>query len=161
MAISNEERLTEALAEVATLDPVAMSAAGTTDYAHMRYSRRIVFTLLAGDIPAGVTALNFKLVSGSLTGGTADPVLYSADISGKTITCTAGTIGKNLQYHLEITDAELNDHAGTLPARQYVAAVVTPSGGGTMLAAVSAKGSVARYHPASDRDLASVTQIVA
>ncbi len=159
--VGDTERLTEALAEVATLDPQGILAAGTTDYAGMQLHRRIVFTLLAGDIPAGVTALNFKLVSGSLTGGTVAPVLYSADITGKTITCTAGTIGSNQQYHIEITDAELNDHAGTIGARQYVAAVVTPSGGGTMLAAISAKAAVARYHPASDNDLASVAQIVA
>lgn len=143
------ERLTEALALVACIDPDAYTT-GTqgSDSVDMKLHRRAEFIVMAGDLGSSAT-LDFKLQ------GSADDSTW-VDISGKSITqlTQAGT-DSNKQAEVEITAEE----AGALGYR-YIRGVMTV-GVATSDAGVVALADFSRYGPASENDLASVDEIVA
>ena len=145
------ERLSEALAIVACIDPDANgTGALESDVIDMRYHRRVMFIVQVGTM-ASTSTLDFKVQEG-LESDMSD----AADLSGKSITqlTQAGT-DSDKQAIVEVTAEEVAAAGG-----RYIWGVMT------IAAAASDSGMVAiadssRFSPASEYDLASVDEIVA
>lgn len=136
------ERLTEQLAVVATIDPVSQGAtAVTSDSFSMALHRRALFILSTGANPTGV-AVAIQEGTVNWTAGTATILSAAA---------TAITAA-NSQWLYEVSAEAMG--AGLTHLR----AVLTPAGAAHLISLV-ALADVGRYHPASDRDLASVVAI--
>lgn len=142
------ERLSESLAVVATIDPDAYDT-GTqgTDSVDMRYHNRVMFIVMVGTLGTSGT-VDFKVQE------SADGSTWS-DLSGKAITqlTDAGT-DDDKQAIVEVAASEMG--AG----KRYLRGVLT-IGTATSDAAVIAIAGQDRYPPASDYDLSSVDEIVA
>ena len=135
------ERLSEQLAVVATIDPVAgASAAATTDVIAMGMHRRALFILQRGVGTAGQTVA----IQEANAGFTA----LTATILTRALTACSAAAS---QYLFEVSAEAMADGCTALRG------VFTS--GGTDLYAVVVLADVERYHPASDRDLASVVAI--
>jgi hypothetical protein len=143
------ERLSEKLAVVACIDPDAYTATTyASDNVDMKYHRRVMFIVQAGDLGASAT-IDFK-VQASADGSTG-----WADLDGKAITqlTQAGT-DDNKQAIVEVT-------AEGLPAgKRYLRGYLTV-GTATSDAGVIALADVSRYEPGNAFDLDSVDEIVA
>ena len=127
------ERLTEQLAIVATVDPVnGLSAATVSDVFSMSLHRRAMFILQTGaTVGTGILCNIQENPAAAFTAGTATISQYLFEVSGE-------AMGLNMQY---------------------LRGQFTPTGATILSAVVLA--DVERYHPASDRDLASVVSIQA
>ena len=139
------ERLSEQLAVVATIDPQAGVSASTvtSDVVAMGMHRRALFILQTG---AGNTAgilVNIQEANAAFTAGTATILTRSA----------AACVGLNSQYLFEVSGEAMG--AGLTALRAVCTPVATP------LFSLVCLADVERYHPASDRDLASVAAIQA
>ena len=145
------EQLSERLAVVATIDPDAYSAgAENSDAVDLSKFNRALFVLMVGDLGVSAT-VDFKLQWAATSGGS-----YT-DISGKSITqLTQAGSDDNKQALIEITAEEL---AAVDTTAQFVRGVLT-IGTTACDAGMVALAGVARHHPASDDDLASVDEIV-
>ena len=139
------ERLSEQLAVVATIDPQAGATAGhTSDVVAMGMHRRALFILARGAGVAGGCLVNIQEANAAFTAGTATILTRAATA------CAAA----NSQYLFEVSAEAMG--AGLTALR----AVVTPTVAGDLLTMI-VLADVERYHPASDRDLASVVAIQA
>ncbi len=137
------ERLSEQLAIVATVDPVAgATAAHTTDVVSMVMHRRALFILQRGAGTSGI-AVNIQEANAGFTALTAVILQRAA----------ADTDVANTQHIFEISAEAMAD--GCTALRGIFTSVATD------LFAVLVLADVDRYKPASDRDLASVVSIQA
>lgn len=151
MSLATEGRLSEALALVATIDPDAYGT-GTqnTDVIDMKYHRRVIFIVMAGDLGSAAT-LDFAVKADTASNGS-----FTTTLNGKSITqlTQAGT-DSDKQAIIEVTAEEV-----AAEGFRYLRGLAT------LGAAASDYGVVAlasnnRYTPASDYDLATVDEIVA
>ncbi len=137
------ERLSEQLAVVATIDPVAgATGAATTDVVAMGMHRRALFLLQRGVGAAGMTVA----IQEANAGFTA----LTATILTRAATACAAAAS---QYLFEVSAEAMA--AGCTALRGVFTSV------GADLYAVLVLADVERYPPASDRDLASVVSIQA
>jgi len=139
------ERLSEQLAVVATIDPVAAAtAAAATDIFSMSLHRRTLFILQTGaTVGTGILCNIQEGPTAAMTGGTAAILTLAATA------CTAVAS----QYLFEVSGEAMGLNM------QYLRGAFDPAG--ASIYAVVALADVERYHPASDRDLASVVSIQA
>ena len=138
------ERLSEQLAVVATIDPQAGgTGALTTDVVAMGLHRRALFILSTGAGTAGC-AVAIQEANAAFTAGTAT-ILAAAN--------TAVGVTANTQNLFEVSAEAMG--AGLTALRGVFTSVA-----GDIISVV-ALADVIRYHPASDRDLASVVSIQA
>ena len=137
------ERLSEQLAVVATIDPVAgATGAATTDVVAMGLHRRALFVLQRGVGTAGITCA----IQEANAGFTA----LTATILTRAATACAAAAS---QYLFEVSAEAMG--VGCTALRGVFTSV------GADLYAVVCLADVERYHPGSDRDLASVVAIQA
>jgi len=135
------ERLSEQLAVVATIDPVAGgTAAQTSDNFDMSLHRRALFILQTGAGTAGNTVV--------IQEGTVNFTAGTATILSAAATAVAAA---NSQYLFEVSAEAMAD--GLTRLRAVVTSV------GADLISLVALADVERYSPASDRNLASVVSI--
>jgi hypothetical protein len=149
------EMLSQGLAVVSCIDPDAYAAAAYNgDAVDLSKFSRALFIVMAGDLGSSAT-LDYKL-QGSVTGSSG-----WTDLSGKAITqlTEAGT-DSNKQAIIEITAEELQEFAKSAGAAyRYVRDVMTVGTAASDCGAIGLAGG-ARFHPASDDNLASVDEIV-
>ena len=137
------ERLSEQLAVVATIDPqAAASGALTSDNFSMSLHRRALFILSIGAGTAG------NLVA--IQEGTVNWTAGTATILTRAVTAVATA---NSQFLFEVSAEAMA--AGLTHLRAVITSV------GADLLSLVVLADVERYHPASDRDLASVVAIQA
>lgn len=144
-------RLSEELAIVATIDPASISASTVnTDSIDMKNFRRVMFIVAVGTMGASGTA-DFAVYGDTASGGS-----YSTAITGKSIAqlTKAGTDDLK-QVVVEVTAEEV-----AAQGLRYIRGALV-IGTAASPAAVIALGSLMRYSPASEFDLASVDEIVA
>jgi hypothetical protein len=144
------QKITEALAVVACIDPDAYgTGAQTSDWIDMSKFERVAFIVQAGTLGSSAT-LDFKVQQSKLANGSS-PV----DISGKAITqlTEAGT-DSDKQVVVSVEASELSD------GYRYIAGLMTV-GVASSDAGVVAVATNPNYGPASDYDLASVDELVA
>ena len=138
------ERLSEQLAVVATIDPVAgATGAATTDIFSMALHRRALFILSRGVGVAGITCAIQENSALAFTAGTATVLTRAA----------ADTDVAAGQHLFEVTAEAMG--AGMTELRGQFTSVATD------LYAVLVLADVDRYPPASDNDLPSVLSIQA
>ena len=139
------ERLSEQLAVVATIDPVAaLTAATPTDIFSMQLHRRALFILQTGaSVGTGILCNIQEGVDAAMTATTAAILTLAATA------CTATAS----QYLFEVSAEAMAD------GYTYLRGTFDPTGATVLSVVVLA--DVERYHPASDRDLASVVSIQA
>ena len=138
------ERLSEQLGLVATVDPTnAVTAITATDVFSMQLHRRALFILQTGaTVGTGVLC---NIEEGPVVGMTGSAVILTLAATG----CTA----TDSQYLFEVS-AEAMAAGNTFLRGRF-----TPTGATILSCVVLA--DVERYHPGSDRDLASVVSIQA
>ena len=138
------ERLTEQLAVVATIDPVAAAtAAAATDIFSMSLHRRALFILQTGATVG--TGILCNIQEGPVVGMTGSAAIL-------TLAATACTAVAS-QYLFEVSGEAMGLNM------QYLRGTFDPTG--ASIYAVVVLADVERYHPASDRDLATVVSIQA
>ena len=136
----------ERAAVVATIDPANHNnSTQTSDAVDMSLFHEAMFILIAG---TNDSTIDFKLQESDSAGGS-----YS-DISGKSITQETGGDEDNKQWIINLKSEELS--AG----KQFVKASVTLGNGTTNFVGLVGLGLNPRFAPASDDDLASVSQII-
>ena len=137
----------ERAAVCATIDPFnGNNAATSSDAIDLSKFHEAMFVLLSGAIDSTV---DFKLQESANSDGSS-----ASDITGKAITQETGGDDDNKQWVICVKSEELS--AG----KRYVKAVATIGNGTTNLIACVGLGVRPRIGPASDDDLASVSQIV-
>jgi hypothetical protein len=146
-----QDRLSERLAIVATIDPDAYGT-GTqqSDIIDMQNRRRVMFIVQAGDLGSSGT------VDFNVHGSAASNMASAALITGKSITqlTQAGT-DSDKQAIVEVTAEEVAEQ-GFRYIRGNLIILVAASD-----AAVIALAGDLAYSPASEYDLATVDEIVA
>ncbi len=144
------QKITEALAVVACIDPDAYgTGAQTSDWIDMSKFERVAFIVQAGTLGSSAT-LDFKVQQSKASNGSS-PV----DISGKAIAqlTEAGT-DSDKQVVVSVEASELSD------GYRYIAGLMTV-GVASSDAGVVAVAMNPNYGPVSDYDLASVAELVA
>lgn len=147
----SQDRLTERLAVVATVDPDAYGTGDqTTDVIDMKLHRRVVFVVMAGELGSSAT-LDFAVYGDTTSNGS-----FATAITGKSITqlTEAGT-DSDKQALVEITAEEV-----AAQSLRYIRGTLT-IGTATSDAGVLALAGDTIYQPASENDLATVDEIVA
>ena len=141
------ERLSEQLAIIATIDPASIAtAASISDVFSMAMHRRALFILSTGaTVNAPGILVNIREAVDALATATTAVILTRAATA-----CAAVAS----QYLFEVSGEAMAD------GYTYLAATITPGAGATLVSMV-VLADVERYHPASDRDLASVAAIQA
>lgn len=145
------QRLSEALALVATIDPDAYTTGDqNSDAIDMENHRRVMFIVQAGTLGSSGT-LDFAVYGDTSSGGS-----FTTAITGKSITqlTEAGT-DDDKQAIVEVTAEEVNDQS-----MRYIRGVLTV-GVATSDAGMVALADASRFTPASAFDLATVDEIVA
>jgi len=141
------ERLSEQLAVVATIDPADISgAAQDSDIFSMQLHRRALFILSTGATvnAPGILVQIREAVDAAMTATTA--AILSAAATAVTAT--------DSQFLFEVSSEAMQANHIYLSGR-------VDAGAGATLASMVVLADVERYHPASDRDLASVVSIQA
>ena len=137
------ERLSEQLGIVATVDPMSQGATMVaSDIIAMSLHRRALFILSTGANPTGVLVNIQENTALAFTAGTATILTRAA----------TAVVGVNSQYLFEVSAEAMGANM------QYLRAQLTPSGAAHLISMV-VLADVERYHPASDRDLATVIAI--
>ena len=144
-------RLSQALAVVGCIDPDAYTTgAYTDDVVDMSKHARVMYIVQAGTLGASAT-LNFGVYGDTTSGGS-----FSTLITGKSITALtqAGT-DSDKQAIVEVTGEEAKAQGFRYLRGTLTVGVATSDVGVLIIADHS------RYAPASELDLASVSEIVA
>ena len=148
--MSSNERMSERLALVGTIDPDAYgTGAQTMDVIDMQHYRRVLFTVLAGTLGTSGT-IDFAIYGDSGSNGS-----FATLITGKEVTqiTDAGT-HSDKQRQIEVTAEEV-----AAQGLRYLRASMTV-GTATSDACAIAQAEGLRYRPASAYDLASVDEII-
>lgn len=156
MGVGYNEQFVERCAILGTVDPGALSATTyNTDIVDMRYWRRVAFILLAGTIGDVDGTLQLQLYVNTAN-STSSPAPTA--VAGKVFTATnfSGSTDSNKQGIIEITAEECET---ALDFGRYLFATLTV-GTQTSGASVLVLGIDARYGPATEYDLASVTEVI-
>jgi len=147
------------LALVATIDPVAMTATGSatataglwTDPVDMDVFEKCIFIVQAGLI-ANSSALTFTVYS--------DPLSATTAMATAVATATALlTADDGEQQILEIDTEDMNPDARDRYLRGHMVLSCPTGSSASAVVGVVALAGHCRYHPASNYDLASVTEI--
>lgn len=144
------QKITEALAVVACIDPDAYgTGAQTSDWIDMSKFERVAFIVQAGTLGSSAT-LDFKVQQATDGSGSG-----AEDMTGKVITqlTQAGT-DSDKQAVVSVEASELSD------GYRYIAGLMTV-GVASSDAGVVAVAMNPNYGPVSDYDLASVAELVA
>jgi len=138
------ERLSEQLAVVATVDPTnAVTLITATDVFSMAMHRRALFILQTGaTVGTGVLC---NIEEGPVVGMTGSAVILTAPATA--------VVAADSQYLFEVSGEAM------AAGNTFLRGRFTPTGATILSCVVLA--DVERYHPASDRDLASVVSIQA
>lgn len=151
MSNPSKQRISERLAIVGTIDPDAYgTGAQNSDIIDMKFWRRVVFIVMAGDLGSSAT-LDFKVQSGDST------LSDAADLTGKSITqlTQAGT-DSDKQVIVEVTAEEVAE-AGD----RYIRGTMT-IGTASSDCGVIVLGEPAHYtKDVTANDLSTVDEIVA
>lgn len=142
--------LAEDVAVLACIDPDAYATGdSTTDIIDMRYWSEVLFIVQVGTLGSSATA-DFVVA-----GSAASNMASSATVTGKSITqlTEAGT-DSDKQSLVRVTAEEV-----MAQGYRYIQGTLT-IGAATSDAGVIAIGAHARYNPATQFDLASVSEIV-
>lgn len=141
------ERLSEQLAVVATIDPADISgAAQNSDVFSMSLHRRALFILSTGaTVNAPGILVQIREAADALATATTAVILTRA---------AADVVATDSQFLFEVSGEAMAD------GYSYLVGTVD-AGAGATLASMVVLADVERYHPASDRDLASVVSIQA
>jgi len=132
------ERLSEQLAVVGTIDPQAgLAGLATSDVVDMSLHRRALFTLMTGDTVGG-TGILVEIREGQAAFAAPLVLITSAAIAQAVVAS---------QYIFEVSAEAMTD--GYIQLR----CDITPTGASTV--AVLVQADVERYHPGSDRNLAT------
>ena len=149
MAIGNE-KLTERLALVSTLDPVSQSAATvTSDVIDMKLFKKVMFILSTGSLGTSAT------VDMAIKGDTASNGSFTTTITGKSITQLVKASNDNNQVLVEVNAAEV-----AAQGFRYIRASVTVGTAASLISLVALADGLTYTMP-SENDLASVVEIVA
>jgi hypothetical protein len=136
----------ERAAVVGTIDPANHNnSTPSSDVVDMSKFHEAVFILIAGAIDS---TIDFKLEE------SADGSSGWTDISGKAITQETGGDDDNKQWVINLKSEEM------AAGKRYVRATLTIGNGTTNIVGLVALGLCPRFGPASDDDLASVSQVV-
>lgn len=147
--MSFNQKLTERLAIIGTIDPASLSATThLTDVIDMQNFRRVVFILLTGALGTNAT-LDFEVNGDTAANGT-----FATQIEGKDITQIVKATGDNIQAAVEVMAEEVA-HQGLRYIRGELAVGTAAS-----LGAVLVLGEFLRYSDASEHDLESVAELV-
>ena len=141
------ERLSEQLAVVATIDPADISgAAQDSDIFSMQLHRRALFILSTGATvnAPGILVQIREGLDAAMTATTA-AILSAA---------ATAVVATDSQFLFEVSSEAMQAGYTYLSGR-------VDAGAGATLASMVVLADVERYHPASDRDLASVVSIQA
>jgi len=141
------ERLSEQLAVVATIDPADISgAAQDSDIFSMQLHRRALFILSTGATvnAPGILVQIREAADAAMTATTAVILTGAA----------TAVVATDSQFLFEVSAEAMQANHTYLNAR-------VDAGAGATLASMVVLADVERYHPASDRDLASVVSIQA
>jgi len=133
------ERLSEQLAVVGTIDPQTLAILASTDVIDMSLHRRCLFTLMTGGT---VNDVLVNIYEGTVAVPNSAVILTRA---------AADTDGLNSQYIFEVSAEAMADGYTVLRGD------FTPTG--ATLMAVLVQADVERYHPGSDRNIATVAAI--
>lgn len=146
-----QDRLSERLAVVATIDPDAYTAdTYTTDIIDMKLHKRVMFVVAVGTMATNAT-LDFKVQEGA-----AANLSDAADLSGKAITqLTEAGSDSDKQVIVEVTSEEVAAAGG-----RYIRGSMTVATAACDAGVIAIAGDT-HYQPASEHDLASVDEIVA
>jgi len=137
------ERLTEQLCLIATIDPIAVTGTvATSDIFSMALHRRALFILQTGAAFGSATVNIQENTALAFTAGT------GTLLTGATTTVTAAAS----QYLYEVSGEAMS--AGFIFLRAALAGLTA-----TNVISMVVLADVERYHPGSDRDLASVAVI--
>jgi hypothetical protein len=147
------ERLSEQLAIVGTIDPVAATATGTaaTDIFNMENHHEVMFVLMFNTVTPNGATIDFAVQEGTgTTAGTFNTVTaVAAAVQG------TGANADDDQWVVTVRGEDMT------PGYSYLRGFVTLGGTVTTVEySVVALADRARYKPANVGDLASVTQIV-
>ena len=138
------ERVSEQLAVVATYDPTAgISAIVATDVFSMAMHRRALFILQTGATVG--TGILCNIEEGPVVGMTGSAVILTAPATAVT--------AADSQFLFEVSGEAM------AAGNTFLRGRFTPTGATILSCVVLA--DVERYHPASDRDLATVVSIQA
>lgn len=145
------QRLSERLAVVATIDPDAYGTGDqSTDVIDMLEHRRIMFVVMLGDF-ASTGKADFVVY-----GDTASNGAFSTAITGKAITqLTQAGSDDNKQAIVEISSEEVQAQG-----KRYIKGTLTLTTAGADAGVIAIAGD-SRYEPNNVFDLASVDEIVA
>lgn len=145
-----QERFSELLAVVATIDPDAATAATyTSDVVDMLNFRRLLVILQVGEMQATST------IDLTIKGDTASGGSFATTITGKAITqLTAAGSDSDKQVLIDVTSEEVRAQG-----YRYVRAALVVGTAASDCALVILGGRT-RYRPAYDYDLASVDEII-
>jgi len=136
------ERLSEQLAVVGTIDPISQGAALiSTDVVDMSLHRRCLFTLLTG-ATVGAGGVLVEIQEGTVAVPNSAVILTS-------LAAAVATVAS--QYIWEVSAEAMADTYTVLRGD------FTPAAAGPTLMAVLVQADVERYHPGSDRNLATTT----
>jgi len=145
-------KLSEGLAVVGTIDPVAnTSSVAYSDYVDMSKFHEIIAILLLGDMAS--QTIDFDLVAYSDTSASDTTVIISStQLTGST------SANDDSQIVLSCTADQVRAGSDTAALR-YVRAAFTPGGAVTGSTAVLVLAGKARFNPASSDDLSSVKEV--
>lgn len=140
------EKITERMALVATIDPASLAAqAHNTDVVDMKHVRRLVFHIITGTLGANAT------VDFDINGDTASNGAFATKITGKSIAQVVKASGDNVQVSIEVSAEEV-----AAQGFRYVRGTLT-IGAAASIVGVVGLADFLRYSSGSENDLASVT----
>lgn len=144
--MSSPSQPSERMAVMATIDPANLNnSTATSDAVDMSKFDEAIFILIAGAID---NTVDFKLEQSDASGFGSGV----SDVTGKAITQETGGDDDNKQWVINLKAEEMT--------KRYVRASVTVGNGTTNIAGLVGLGLRPRYAPASNHDLASVSQII-
>lgn len=151
MATGFQERLSEGIAVLSSIDPDAYAAGSYNgDVIDMKLVRRVLYIVSVGTLGSSAT-VDF-LVKGDTTSGGS----YTTTVTGKAITqLTQAGSDDDKQVLVEVTAEEV-----AAQGFRYIRDTLTVATAACDAGVVGLGGAL-RYAPASDYDLASVDEIVA
>lgn len=149
MAIGNE-KMTERLALVSTLDPVSQSATTvTSDVINMKLVKKVLFILSTGVLGSSAT-VDLAIKGDTTSGGS-----FTTTITGKSITQLVKASNDNNQVMVEVSAAEV-----AAQGFSFIRASVTVGTAASLISLVALADGLTYTMP-SENDLASVVEIVA
>lgn len=147
MGVTNTQ-ISDTIAILGTIDAIDhATSAVTSDWVD---TAKYPFIAAYMNVGAITGTFDMKLQQATDSSGTG-----AKDITGAAITQLSAS-DDNKQVIINLKVEELDDEGGF----QFVAAIVTPTGGTTNFSSTTILGSMPRYAPVLDHDLSTVAEII-